>query len=179
MRTRTAAALASVLALVCLATAAGPVTRTWKSAEDEITYQLLAFEPPLKITRQLQSDRGAVAASLSLYRALAAADISSAAAMSNDRERTYAKYERYIERLGAAEFKKMFATYFVGGASYTHELVIGEHHMLLIEDPSDDTIAAQFYVLTDGKYLVDEKPGRERDQLGRIFMAVREEKLKL
>jgi hypothetical protein len=73
----------------------------------------------------------------------------------------------------------MFATYFVGGASYTHELVIGEHHMLLIEDPSDDTIAAQFYVLTDGKYLVDEKPGRERDQLGRIFMAVREEKLKL
>jgi hypothetical protein len=170
---------ALVLALAGLAAGGGPVTRTWNTDTGEINYQLTAFEPPLKITRQLQSDNGAVNASLQLYRALGTADISTAAAMSNDRERTYAKYERYVERLGMAEFKKMFLSYFVGGASYTHELVIGEHHMLLVEDPADDTIAAQFYVRVEGKYLIDEKPGPERDQLGRLFMAVREGKLKL
>ena len=168
-----------LLTVVSLAAASEPVTRSWNSGDREITYQLVVFEPPLKISRQLESDSEAVMASLSLHRALAAADISTAAAMSNDRQRTYQKYERYLERLGPAEFKKMFAGYFAGGASYTHQLTIGDHHMLLIEDPTDDTIAAQFYVLTGGKYLIEERSSAERDQLGRLFMAVQEGKLKL
>lgn len=176
---RVAAGSLLLLGWVFLAQATEPVTRTWKSGDSEITYQLTAFEPPLKITRQLQSESGAVMTSLSLYRALASADISTAAAMSNDRQRTYEKYERYLERLGPAEFKKMFGGYFVGGASYTHELSIGDHHMLLVEDPTDDTIAAQFYVLTGGKFLIEERSSPERDQLGRLFMAVQEGKLKL
>lgn len=179
MKTRATVLFALLLAFCCAAAAGEPVTRTWKSPEGEITYELVVFEPPLKITRQLKSDSGAVATSLTLYRALGSADISTAAAMSNDRERTYTKYEKYLERIGPAEFKKMFASYFVGGASFTHELIIGAHHMLLVEDSTDDTIAAQFYVVADGKYLIDEKPSPERDQLGAIFNAVREGKLKL
>lgn len=179
MRTKALLLLAIACALAGAALAAEPPTRTWKSGETEITFQLRRLNPPLRITADLGYDSGAIATSLALYRALTTGDMEKVAALSNDPEKTVEKYRQYRERLGDADFRKMFTSYFDGSSTYTHELTIGSHHLLLIEDTDNAALAAQFYEARDGKFLVDEKPSPERDQLGKLFMAIREGKLKL
>ena len=148
----------------------------------EVTYQWKAFHPPIALKADSARLNQTTAANCSflLYTRLAKGDVDGAAQLSSAPGKTKAKYTQYKERLGAAEFQKMFTEYFNGKGAIKYEFVIGDHHMLLLTSPEGDgELSAQMYVKTGDKYLVDESESPQFDQLGRLFSAVREGTLKL
>lgn len=88
---------------------------------EKISYGLKSFSPPLVITldETMLNQSSPLSCSYLLYSLLAKGDIEAASKLSNDPEKTKAKYTRYKERIGEQEFKKMMADYFGGKAFAT------------------------------------------------------------
>ncbi len=102
------------------------------------------------------------------------------AALSNAPEKLKELYGGFKEKMGEADFQKAFSGYFKGDNAYLGEVRIGKHVMLLLRVKElDNEAVAQFYVLQDGKYWVDDLDSKEKAQLGELFNAYKAKQLKL
>lgn len=108
-----------------------------------------------------------------LHRYLAAGDIEAAAALSNEPKRRLEVYREYRARIGASEFKRVFAEYFYPENKLVAEIAVGTHRLLIWRLQSAQHLAGQFYVETGDKVLMDDVPSSERTQLRRILEAYR------
>jgi hypothetical protein len=114
-----------------------------------------------------------------LLRHLADGDIEGAALLSNAPRRRYEELARYRTAVGEDEFKRVFAAYFLPANRVVAEISIGQRR-LLIWDLGDagHHLAGQYYVETEGRFLMDDAPGEMRSRLRRVLEAYRSGKLK-
>jgi hypothetical protein len=146
-----------------------------------ISYQQKLYVPPylFKKNDAMLNQATVLNCSQLLYATLAAGNIKGATALSNDPETVKAKYERHQQRVGADEFKKMFAGYFTGSAEARAELTVGKHTMLVIYDSVNEMFMGQMYVKDASKYIVAVTPHTDIDQLGTLLNALQDGSLKL
>ncbi len=111
--------------------------------------------------------------SLLYYALLAKGDLSQSASISTDPKATAEKWEKYMQRLGADEFKKEMAAYFTSKNVVLAELTLGESVMLVVKTPL--YTAGQIYVKHDGKWLVAENLTTEAGQaFGKILSKIQD-----
>jgi hypothetical protein len=108
---------------------------------------------------------------------LSTGDIEEAALLSNAPRRRFEVLRDYRESVGAEEFKRVFAQYFVPENRVVGEIGIGRHRLLVWDLKSAGQLAGQFFVEVDGRFLMDDVPGEERNSLRRILEAYRTGKI--
>jgi hypothetical protein len=110
---------------------------------------------------------------------LAEGNIEAAAALSNAPERRRDVLLYYRETVGEEEFKRIFSRYLDPANALIAEVAIGPRRLLLWKlGEANDHIAGQFYVEADGRFLMDDVPGEERNQLRSVLEAARAGKIR-
>lgn len=152
----------------------------------KIAYQLKVYKPKLKIKADETrfNQESAVNCSHLLYSLLSKGDVDGAAGLSNDPETFKAKFQGFKDRIGEDEFKQAFSKYFSGTAAVKYELIIGDYRLLILEVLDAEIskkkfLAAQPYVMDGGKFLSDDRPSEQKNQLDVLFNAITNKKLKL
>jgi len=100
---------------------------------------------------------------------LAAGDVEAAAALSNAPEQRAEMLRAYRDRVGDAEFRRIFAEY--ASRPVMREIAIGDRH-LLIRNLSKH-LAGQYFVRAGGTFLMDDVPSNERSELRRVLSSYR------
>ena len=109
-----------------------------------------------------------------LLRHLAEGDIEGAALLSNAPRRRYEELARYRAAVGEDEFKRVFARYFLPANRVVAEIAIGAHRLLIWDlGEAGHHLAGQYYVQTEGRFLLDDAPGEMRTSLRRLLEAYR------
>jgi hypothetical protein len=141
----------------------------------KITCLVEVFNPPAVITMDQKrlNQSSVINCSYLFYSILAKGDVGSAAAISNDPAKVEAKFVRQKERVGEKGFMKMFEDYFDGGVSIKFLFSSGTHHMLIIHSREMEMDMAQFYIERNGKFIVDEAGGKEKDLLGKLYSSLK------
>ena len=120
---------------------------------------------------------------------LSAGDIEEAALLSNAPRRRFEVLRDYRESVGEEEFKRVFAQYFTPENRLIAEVAIDRHRLLLWELQTTSqsarapaapttTIAGQYFVEVEGRYLIDDVPNDTRTQLRWVLEAYRSGKLR-
>lgn len=114
-----------------------------------------------------------------LLRHLAEGDIEAAALLSNAPRRRYEELARYRNAVGEGEFKKVYARYFQPANPVVAEIAIGAHRLLIWNlGDAGNNLAGQYYVETEGRFLMDDAPGETRSRLRQVLEAYRSGKLR-
>lgn len=108
---------------------------------------------------------------------LSTGDIEEAALLSNAPRRRFEVLRDYRESVGEEEFKRVFAQYFIPENRLLGEIGIGRHRLLIWDLKSAGQLAGQFFVEVEGRYLVNDVPGEERNSLRRVLEAYRTGKI--
>ena len=129
--------------------------------------------------RNTGSQSSTVECSLLYYSLLAKGDINAASQIATDPSAATEMWTQYQARLGAADFKKEMAAYFVSKNRVIAEFVFADETMLVVKTP--DFTAGQIYRLKGGKYfVVTGRPLSEASRvLGKALNMINEGKLKL
>ncbi len=106
------------------------------------------------------------ATALELLQHLAEGNLEAAAAMSNAPQRRLEVLRAYRDRIGEAEFRRVYSRYFAPENRLLAEVALGPRR-LLVWDLGDagHHVAGQIYVESGGKVLLDDVPSRERAEL--------------
>ncbi|HEX7220515.1 MAG TPA: hypothetical protein VF280_15005 [Burkholderiales bacterium] len=106
------------------------------------------------------------ATALELLQHLAEGNLEAAAAMSNAPQRRLEVLRAYRDRIGEAEFRRVYSRYFAPENRLLAEVALGPRR-LLVWDLGDagHHVAGQIYVESGGKFLLDDVPSRERAEL--------------
>jgi hypothetical protein len=117
--------------------------------------------------------RSARAAAGEILRHLADGSIEKAAALSNAPKRRYEVLRDYRGSVGDAEFKRVFAQY--RRSRVVDEIAIGDRRLLIwdLAEATQHELAGQYYVEVDGRFLMDDAPGKERAALTRVLQSYR------
>jgi hypothetical protein len=102
---------------------------------------------------------------------LAAGDIDAAAALSNAPAQRAEMLRAYRDRVGEAEFRRVFAEY--ASRPVTREVAIGDRRLLMWN--LSNHLAGQYFVVAGDTFLMDDVPSDERTQLRRVLNAYRAE----
>ena len=114
-----------------------------------------------------------------LLRHLAEGDIESAALLSSAPKRRFEELAKYRAAVGEAEFKRVYARYFVPANRLVAEVAVGAHRLLVWElGEAQRRLAGQFYVEIDGRFLLDDVPSETRQQLRQVLNAYRAGKIR-
>ena len=118
------------------------------------------------------SAQSALPVAREFLRFLSEGDIVEAAALSNSPMRRHEVLRDYRASVGEEEFKRVFAEY--AARPVVAEIAIGSHR-LIIRDLTDaeNSLAGQYYVDVDGRFLVDDVPNETRASLKRVLQAYR------
>jgi len=110
---------------------------------------------------------------------LADGNIDDAAALSNAPPRRRQVLRDYMDAVGEAEFRRVFAQYASPPNRLVAEVVIGERH-LLVWDLADagHRLAGQYFILAGDGFLLDDAPSAERARLQRVLGAYRQGRIK-
>ena len=108
-----------------------------------------------------------------LHRYLVEGDIEEAALLSNSPKRRYEVYREFRASVGEDEFKRVFGQYFYPENRLLAEIAIGRHRLLIWRLRENGHLAGQYYVETEGRYLMDDVPSDERTRLRRVLEAYR------
>jgi len=101
-------------------------------------------------------------------------NIEAAAALSNAPDRRGDVLRYYRETVGEEEFKRIFARFLDPANPLLAEVAIGPRRLLLWKlGEANDHISGQYYVESDGRFLMDDVPSEERMQLRRVLDAAR------
>ncbi len=109
-----------------------------------------------------------------VLRYLAAGDLEQAAQFSNAPERRAEVLRDYLQSVGEAEFRRVFADY--GTRKVVAELAIGERRLLLWDLGKE--LSGQFFVRAGPRFVIDDVPSAERSELRRLLAAYRAGRLK-
>ena len=100
---------------------------------------------------------------------LAAGDIDSAAALSNAPEQRAELLRAYRDRVGEAEFRRVFAEY--ASRPVVREIAIGDRRLLIWDIGKQ--LSGQYFVRANGQFVMDDVPSDERTQLRRVLNSYR------
>lgn len=103
---------------------------------------------------------------------LAAGDLDAAAKLSNAPERRLEVLREYRDRVGDAEFRRVFGQY---PRTPVAEVAMGERRLLVWK--LEQGIAGQYYVRVEGRFVLDDSPNPERAELKKLLDAYRAGKL--
>jgi hypothetical protein len=97
---------------------------------------------------------------------LAAGDIEQAARLSNEPNRRSEVLRDYLRAVGEAEFRRVYAEYLQPPNHLAAEIALGPRRLLIWQlDTAGERLAGQYYVESDGRFLMDDRPGPERAAL--------------
>ena len=96
---------------------------------------------------------------------LAAGDIDAAAALSNAPEQRAELLRAYRDRVGEAEFRRVFAEY--ASRPVVREIAIGERRLLIWDIGKQ--LSGQYFVRTGENFLIDDVPSDARTELRRVL----------
>ena len=138
---------------------------------------LLAAAPALAQERLVEPSApdSARDTALTVLKHLAAGDLEQAAALSNAPKRRFEVLRDYRDSVGEEEFKRLFGRFLAareppdrrGGDRTAAPAGLGAGRCRAASS------AGQFYVEVDGKFLLDDVPSRERDELRRVLRRYR------
>lgn len=113
-------------------------------------------------------------AAVQMLQHLAEGNIEAAAAMSNAPQQRREVLQSFRESIGEPEFKRLFGRYFASGNRLLAEVALGRRRLLVWDlGEAEKQLAGQYYIETDGKFLLDDVPGPERATLQRVLQAYR------
>jgi hypothetical protein len=117
-----------------------------------------------------EGERSAQAAALQILTHLAAGHIDEAARLSNEPGRRAAVLRDYIASVGEAEFRRVYGQYLYRQNRVIAEVAIGRRRLIIWDlGTADHRLAGQYYIETDGRFLMDDRPGPERLALQRVL----------
>lgn len=109
---------------------------------------------------------------LTVLKHLAEGDLEQAAALSNAPKRRFEVLRDYRDSIGEDQFKRRFGEFLAPDNRLIAEVAIGPRR-LLVWELGDSQLAGQFYIEAEGKFLMDDVPSRERDELRRVLRRYR------
>lgn len=111
-----------------------------------------------------------------ILRHLAAGEIDEAARFSNEPGRRAEVLRDYLRAVGEAEFRRVYAEYLQPPNHVAAEIAMGPRRLLIWQlTGAGERLAAQYYVETDGRFLMDDRPGPERRALQQVLVQRRKE----
>ncbi len=114
-----------------------------------------------------------------LLRHLAEGDIEAAALLSNAPRRRYEELARYRDAVGENEFKRVYSQFFAPANRVVAEIAIGAHRLLIWDlGEAGHHLAGQYYVQTEGRFLMNDVPGETRSSLRRVLEDYRSGRLR-
>ena len=139
---------------------------------------LLAAAPALAQERLIDpGPESARETALTVIQHLAAGELEQAAALSNAPKRRFEVLRDYRDSVGEEQFKRSFGRFLSPENRLIAEVAIGPRRLLVWElGEAGGELAGQFYVEVDGKFVLDDVPSRERDELRRVLNKYRKEK---
>jgi hypothetical protein len=82
----------------------------------------------------------------------------------------------YRDSVGEEVFKRAFGRFLEPENRLIAEVALGPRRLLVWQlAEADGHLAGQFYVEVDGRFLLDDEPSRERDELRRVLRRYRAE----
>ena len=112
-------------------------------------------------------------------RHLANGEIEAAAQLSNAPRRRLEELARYRDAVGEDEFKRIYSSYFRPANPLVAEVAIGAHRLLIWKlGEAGNHLAGQYYVETDGGFLMDDIPGETRAKLRQVLEDYRSGKIR-
>ena len=122
---------------------------------EERAYRMVGPEEPsaLPVARQILTH-------------LAAGEIDEAARLSNEPARRTEVLRDYLRAVGEAEFRRVYAEYLQPPNHLAAEIALGPRRLLIWQlDTAGEQLAGQYYIESDGRFLMDDRPGPERTVL--------------
>ena len=99
---------------------------------------------------------------------LAAGRIDEAARLSNEPNRRAEVLRDYMARVGDAEFRRVYASYLENRV--VAEIALGPRRLLIWDlQSAGHRLAGQYYIESDGRFLMDDRPGPERAALQQVL----------
>lgn len=165
-------ALALVLLLASAAWAQPDERELSLESGETIRFQVLDAAIPDHYSARRISER--------LLRHLAAGELEEAALLSTAPRRRYEELVKYAERVGEREFKAVFERYLAAGAPLL-EVAIDRHRLLVwdLAEGGESRMAGQYFVLIEGRFLLDDVPNETRRRLRLVLEAYRSGRLRL
>jgi hypothetical protein len=113
-------------------------------------------------------------AAMVLLRLLAEGKIEDAAALSNAPGRRFEVLRDYRDAVGEEEFRRVFGRYFAPQNRLIAEVALGRHRLLIWDlGEAGNRLVGQYYVEVEGRFVLDDVPGRERSELRGVLEAYR------
>lgn len=107
---------------------------------------------------------------------LAAAEIEEAARLSNEPTRRGEVLRDYLRSVGEAEFRRVYAEYLQPPNRVVEEIALGPRRLLIWQlETAGNRLAGQYYIESDGDFVMDDRPGPERHVLRQVLMQRRKE----
>lgn len=101
---------------------------------------------------------------------LAAGEIEQAARFSNEPARRTEVLRDYLRAVGEAEFRRVYGEYLRPPNHVAAEIAMGPRRLLIWQlDTVGEQLAGQYYIESDGGFLMDDRPGPERSALQRVL----------
>lgn len=101
---------------------------------------------------------------------LAAGQIDQAARLSNEPSRRTEVLRDYIAIVGEAEFRRVYAQYLQPENKLVAEVAMGPRRLLIWDlKTAGHRLAGQYYIESDGRFLMDDRPGPERFALQQVL----------
>jgi hypothetical protein len=101
---------------------------------------------------------------------LAAGEIEEAARLSNEPSRRSEVLRDYLRAVGEAEFRRVYAEYLQPANHVAAEIALGPRRLLIWQlDTAGAQLAGQYYIESDGRFLMDDRPGPERRALRQVL----------
>lgn len=111
---------------------------------------------------------------LAFLRYLAHGELEAAASLSNAPQQRLEVLRAYQRNVGEAEFKRLYGRYFAPENRLLAEAAIGNHRLLVWDlGEANNYLAGQFFVQADGRFLLNDVPSAERQNLQRLLEAYR------
>jgi hypothetical protein len=113
-------------------------------------------------------------AALAILKHLAAGELEAAAALSNAPQRRLEVLREYRRSVGEEEFKRVFGRYFAPENRIVMEAAIGPRRLVIWDlGEAGHQLAGQYFVESNGAFVMDDVPSAERSALQRVLEAER------
>jgi len=137
---------------------------------------LLAAGPAIAQERLIEPSApdSARGTAITVLKHLAEGDLEQAAALSNAPAQRLELLRGYRDIVGEDEFRRLFGRLLSPDNRLIAEVAIGPRRLLVWElADANRQLAGQFYIEVDGKFLMDDVPGRERAELREVLRRYR------